>query len=77
MRWLNVGSEINEPSHTSAAIATLFFRFVFRLSGFVNVVLILTTRPNVLLFGSRGVLPVGDYRRRPESRYENKREEGI
>ncbi|KEP53397.1 putative transmembrane protein [Rhizoctonia solani 123E] len=33
------------------ATATLIFHAVFRLSGIINVVLVLTTRPNVLLFG--------------------------
>jgi hypothetical protein len=48
--------------HTNYATANLFFRFVFKLSGFVNVALILTTRPNVLLFGSRGLLAPNDPR---------------
>lgn len=46
----------------SYAVASLFFRFVFRLGGAMNVALILTTRPNVLLFGSRGLLAHNDPR---------------
>ncbi|KDN38726.1 hypothetical protein RSAG8_09276, partial [Rhizoctonia solani AG-8 WAC10335] len=35
------------------ATATLVFHAVFRLSGIINVILVLATRPNVLLFGER------------------------
>ncbi|KAJ1302012.1 hypothetical protein OPQ81_000847 [Rhizoctonia solani] len=43
---------------TSMATATLVFHAIFRLSGIINVILILATRPNVLLLGDhhRGVL---------------------
>jgi hypothetical protein len=53
-----------DPNLASAdhATATFFFRFLFKLSGFINVVLILTTRPNVLLFGSKGLLSPNDPR---------------
>jgi hypothetical protein len=44
------------------APAHLFFGFLCRLGGFTNVVLILMTRPNILLFGSRGVLAPNDPR---------------
>ncbi|KAF8674985.1 hypothetical protein RHS04_06957 [Rhizoctonia solani] len=37
--------------HKSMAIATLVFHALFRLSGVINVILVLATRPNVLLFG--------------------------
>jgi hypothetical protein len=67
MRWAVPRSrEIHLPEYASAAAAMLFFRFLFRLSGFVNVVLILWTRPNVLLFGSNGELAAGDPRRERE-----------
>lgn len=52
----------DDPTLFGFAAGQLFLRFVFRLSGFINVVLIVKTRPNVLLFGSRGVLPEGDPR---------------
>ena len=35
------------------AAVTLIFHATFRLSGVVNVALVLLTRPNVLLFGAR------------------------
>lgn len=57
----------DDPTLGGFAAAHLFFRFVFRLSGFINVVLLVTTRPNILLFGSsRGVLPPGDPRAQAE-----------
>ncbi|CAE7144618.1 unnamed protein product [Rhizoctonia solani] len=37
--------------HSPMVTATLVFHAIFRLSGIINVVLVLTTRPNVLLFG--------------------------
>jgi hypothetical protein len=44
----------------SASAATAVAVSIFNLSGLINVVLILATRTNVLLFGSRGVIPVND-----------------
>ncbi|CUA74517.1 hypothetical protein RSOLAG22IIIB_11277 [Rhizoctonia solani] len=37
--------------HAPMATATLVFHALFRLSGIINVILVLATRPNVLLFG--------------------------
>lgn len=58
IRWLP-----RDQNDSSLIAPGLFFRCVFRLSGLVNVLLILHTRPNVLLFGSRGVLAANDPRR--------------
>jgi hypothetical protein len=57
----------NDPTLGGFAATHLLFRFIFRLSGFVNVLLILVTRPNVLLFGSRGVLAPNDPRVKAEA----------
>ncbi|KAG8744933.1 hypothetical protein FRC10_009168 [Ceratobasidium sp. 414] len=56
IRWIT----FNDKGNTSpaASTATAVAVSIFNLSGLVNVVLILTTRTNVLLFGSRGVMPV-------------------
>ncbi|KAB5596250.1 hypothetical protein CTheo_235 [Ceratobasidium theobromae] len=66
VRWMSYINpsliDLELPELAGMAAASLLFRWVLRLSGFINVLLILTTRPNVLLFGSRGVLPVGDPR---------------
>ncbi|KAF8598556.1 hypothetical protein BDV93DRAFT_561262 [Ceratobasidium sp. AG-I] len=70
MRWLTFRDQslgrLQSPEMSSYATGSLFFRFIFRLGGFMNVILILTTRPNVLLFGSRGVLSPSDPRREQE-----------
>jgi hypothetical protein len=55
-----------DPTFGGYAAAHLIFFFVYRLSGFVNVVLVLTTRPNILLFGSRGLLSPDDPRAKAE-----------
>jgi hypothetical protein len=55
-------NDIQRPELAGMAAASLACRWVFRLSGFVNVILILTTRPNVLLFGGRGSLAENDPR---------------
>jgi hypothetical protein len=71
MRWgVRERDKVHLPGHGGAAAAMLFFRFLFRLSGFVNVVLILWTRPNVLLFGSNGELAEGDPRRGEQGQIE-------
>lgn len=44
-------SDLQTARGLSMATATLIFHATFRLSGAVNVGLVLTTRPNVLLFG--------------------------
>lgn len=70
IRWIAFSNpslgKIQSPDMASLAAASFFFRFIYRLGGFFNVVLILTTRPNILLFGSRGVLPHSDPRRERE-----------
>ncbi|CAE6442875.1 unnamed protein product [Rhizoctonia solani] len=63
-RWANVGDNIHLPENSSAAAGALFSRFLLRLSGLVTVVLLTTTRHNMLLFGKeRGVLFDNDPRR--------------
>ena len=56
IRWITFSdpslSNLQRPEMGGFAAASLFFRFIFRLGGFMNVVLVLTTRPNVLLIGS-------------------------
>ncbi|CAE6405583.1 unnamed protein product [Rhizoctonia solani] len=55
VRWADLqviekqGGELGFNSQM--ATATLVFHAIFRLSGVINVILVLTTRPNVLLFG--------------------------
>lgn len=54
VRWMSfVNPDLRElqTRNASMAAATLIFHATFRLSGVVNVGLVLTTRPNVLLFG--------------------------
>lgn len=53
VRWMSfVNPDLRElQTHPSMAAATLIFHATFRLSGVVNVGLVLLTRPNVLLFG--------------------------
>ncbi|KAF8601556.1 hypothetical protein BDV93DRAFT_524730 [Ceratobasidium sp. AG-I] len=56
VRWMSfVNPALREiqQAHPSMAAATLIFHATFRLSGVVNVGLVLLTRPNVLLFGER------------------------
>ncbi|KAG8764769.1 hypothetical protein FRC12_007900 [Ceratobasidium sp. 428] len=55
VRWITFKDK-GEPS-PAASTATAVAVSVFNLSGLVNVVLILATRTNVLLFGSRGIIP--------------------
>lgn len=70
IRWVTFSDpslgKLQSPEMSSFATGSFFFRFIFRLGGFINVVLILVTRPNVLLFGSRGVLSHTDPRRQRE-----------
>jgi hypothetical protein len=57
VRWGFSNADFAEPQlpwMTPLATATVIFHALFRLSGVVNVVLVLTTRPNVLLFGESG-----------------------
>ncbi|KAG9091937.1 hypothetical protein FS749_016129 [Ceratobasidium sp. UAMH 11750] len=56
IRWITFNDK-GKPS-PAASTATAVAVSIFNLSGLVNVVLILATRTNVLLFGSRGVIPV-------------------
>jgi hypothetical protein len=55
VRWMRFSNadfaDPQLPGMTPLATATLIFHALFRLSGVVNVGLVLTTRPNVLLFG--------------------------
>lgn len=52
-----------DPMLGGYAPAHLISRFIFRLSGLINVILLVTTRPNILLLGSsRGVLAHDDPR---------------
>ncbi|KAG9120676.1 hypothetical protein FRC07_003755 [Ceratobasidium sp. 392] len=56
VRWITFNDK-GEPS-PAASTATAVAVSIFNLSGVINVILILATRTNVLLFGSRGVIPV-------------------
>jgi hypothetical protein len=52
-RWIGFKQEIaGEEDHVSSA-AKLFAITIFALSGLVNVLLFLITRPNLLLFGEQ------------------------
>ncbi|CEL55943.1 hypothetical protein RSOLAG1IB_01956 [Rhizoctonia solani AG-1 IB] len=63
-RWANISENIHLPEHSSAAAGTIFSRFLMRLSGLVTVILLFTTRHNMLLLGNeRGVLLQNDPRR--------------
>ncbi|KAF8598559.1 hypothetical protein BDV93DRAFT_508845 [Ceratobasidium sp. AG-I] len=70
VRWVTFSDpslgKLQTPEMSSFAAASLFFRFIFRLGGFINAVLILTTRPNVLLIGSRSGLSPSDSQREQE-----------
>ncbi|KAF8593872.1 hypothetical protein BDV93DRAFT_460094, partial [Ceratobasidium sp. AG-I] len=67
VRWVGFAGKARppllDPSQSSLATAALVFYAIFRLSGLVNVVLILKTRVGLLLINSDGVLPVNDLRR--------------
>ncbi|QRV81876.1 G protein coupled glucose receptor regulating Gpa2 protein [Ceratobasidium sp. AG-Ba] len=56
VRWITFHDKgVPKPSVSTATAVAVS---IFNLSGLINVVLILTTRANVLLFGTRGVIPV-------------------
>ncbi|KAG8747724.1 hypothetical protein FRC10_011852 [Ceratobasidium sp. 414] len=57
VRWMGFAdtrfADPQLPTMTSFGTATLVFHALYRLSGVINVVLVLGTRPNVLLLGKR------------------------
>jgi hypothetical protein len=65
VRWMvfsNAGlADPQLPWMRPLASATLIFHALFRLSGVINVVLILTTRPNVLLCGREIIEDMGGH----------------
>ncbi|KAG8682799.1 hypothetical protein FRC08_014718 [Ceratobasidium sp. 394] len=58
VRWMaftnHSFSDPQLPSMTSLATAQMVFHALYRLSGVINVALVLGTRPEVLLLGERG-----------------------
>ncbi|QRW25714.1 integral membrane family protein [Rhizoctonia solani] len=78
-RWMYI-SRPNPPSVLDSnmgqfATATLVFHSSFRLSGFINVVLILATRSGLLLINSTGELYPSDPRRVEEERNQDEIEQ--
>ncbi|KAG9093848.1 hypothetical protein FS749_013629 [Ceratobasidium sp. UAMH 11750] len=57
VRWMGFAdpsfADPHLPTMTSLGTATMVFHALYRLSGVINVVLVLGTRPNVLLLGKR------------------------
>jgi hypothetical protein len=58
VRWITF-NDAGLPTPAASA-ATAVAVSIFNLSGLTNVVLILATRTNVLLFGSHGVIPINE-----------------
>ncbi|EUC60569.1 integral membrane protein, putative [Rhizoctonia solani AG-3 Rhs1AP] len=82
VRWMYISRpnppSLLDPNMGSLAAATLVFHSTFRLSGLINVLLVLFTRSGLLLVNSTGELYHGDPRREQEERRrdEHQREEG-
>ncbi|KAJ1299482.1 hypothetical protein OPQ81_011816 [Rhizoctonia solani] len=69
-RWMYISSlnppSVLDPNMSSLATATLVFHSTFRLSGLINVLLVLSTRSGLLLINSSGELHPNDPRRQME-----------
>ncbi len=58
VRFMTFVRELKGGIDNLPAAATLVFSSIFQLSGFFNVLLLLTTRPDIGLFGRRPPLPM-------------------